>query len=613
MPRIELKDVISHSFDYTIIGGGTAGLALAARLTEDAEVSVLVLEAGEENLNDPLVLNIGQYGRTLGRKEYDWCSMTTPQVNANDVVFRWSRGRAVGGSSAINFTAFNKPSREDVDAWEKLGNEGWNWDKFDKYMQRATTYTPPNLSEIENMGGSVPDIVKELCREPVGNGPIQVSHPPLPTDIGVKAQQTLQNLGIPMAPAPLGGDPNGVVIGPATINPKTILRSFAANAYWEPNSARPNFNLLTGAVAQRLVTTEIDGELVVTGVEFSHKTGSGETYTAKSSKEVILSAGTLMTPQILELSGIGNPNVLHKVGIPVKLALEGVGENVQDHIICNVVFKLKDGVPVETFDTLHNPEAAKRYKALLTKGDGSYTAGIKISLFAPLSSLSDEADKIISSARTQIEAEIALAKYSRELAEQYMIQLEKLENKVPTCEIIGFPVFFGGGDDPPVAVRRHYSMLCSANSLFSRGTIHIATSDPQVQPTIDPHYFEQEIDLQMLREIVRFGRKMGNTAPLKNYFDETPVEITPGSDVFTDEELTNYLRNNASECFHTTGSASMLPREKGGVVNTNLKVYGTKNLRVADLSIVPLHFGSHSQSVAYGIGEMAADIIKGLA
>ncbi|KAF9447615.1 GMC oxidoreductase [Macrolepiota fuliginosa MF-IS2] len=630
MPRIELKDATSRSFDYVVIGGGTAGLALAARLTENTEISVLVLEAGEENLNDPLILNIGQYGHTLGQKEYDWCSTTTPQVNANNAVFRWSRGRALGGSSAVNFTAWNKPSKEDIDgeeshvvrfvlystarraAWEKLGNEGWNWDRFDKYMQRATTYTPPDLAEIERTGRSAPDLVRELWREPVGNGPIQVSHPPLPIDIDVKAQQTFQNLGIPMAPAPLDGDPNGVVIGPVTIDPKTILRSFAGNAYWEPNSARPGFNLLTGAVVQRLVTTEIDGELVVTGVEFSHKAGGDEIYTAKSSKEIILSAGTLLTPQILELSGIGRPDVLQKVGIPIKLALEGVGENVQDHILSSVVFPLKDGVPVETFDTLRDPEEAKRHKELFTKGKGLYTAGVENLLFAPLSSLSDKTQGIISDTRKRIEAEIASGKYSPELAEQYIIQLNKLENKVPSCEIIGFPVFFGGAN-PPVPGRLHYSVLCSANSLFSRGTIHVTTSDAKVQPAMDPHYFEQEIDLQILREIMKFGRKVGNTAPLKDYFDETLVELNPGSDVSTDEELSDYLRRNVSECFHTIGSASMLPREKGGVVDTRLKVYGTKNLRVADLSIVPLHFGSHSQSVAYGIGEIAADIIKGLA
>ncbi|KXN82933.1 Glucose oxidase [Leucoagaricus sp. SymC.cos] len=642
MPCIELKDATSRSFDYIVIGGGTAGLALAARLTEDQAISVLVLEAGEENLNDPLISYIGQYGHALGQKDYDWCSATTPQVNANNNIFRWSRGRVLGGSSAINFLAWNKPSKEDIDAWEKLGNEGWNWSRFDKYMQRATTYTPPDLFAP---GRNVPDNIRRLWRGSIGNGPIQVSYPPRPIDIDLKAQQTFQNLGLPMAPAPMDGDPSGVVIGPVTIDPQTILRSFAANAYWEPNSAKANFNLLTGAVVQRLITTEIDGKLVVTGVEFSHKSGGGETYTTMSSREVILSAGTLLTPQILELSGIGRPNVLQKVGISVKLALEGVGENVQDHVLCSIVYRmfriqvsdpaciyevdfaaLKEGLPVDTFDTLRDPQEAKRHKELLyahrsfssdtvslmemthsKKGEGLYTAGVENLIFAPLRSLSDKASELISNARGQIEAEIAAGKYSSALAEQYLIQLGKLEKNVPSCEIIGFPVFFGGAN-PPMPGRKHYSVLCSANGPFSRGSIHITTSDPNVQPAMDPHYLEQEIDVQILREVMKFGRKVGNTAPLKDYLDESPIELSPGPDVSTDDEFNDYLRCNANETFHTIGSASMLPREKGGVVDTKLKVYGTKNLRIADLSIVPLHFCSHSQSVAYGIGEIGENI-----
>ncbi|KAJ3569075.1 hypothetical protein NP233_g5291 [Leucocoprinus birnbaumii] len=605
MPRIELKDALNGSFDYVIV-------VLATRLTEDSNLSVLVLEAGEENLNDPLITKIAQYGMTFGQKNYDWCSMTTPQVNANNTVFPWPRGRILGGSSAVNFTAFNKPSKEDIDAWEKLGNEGWNWERFNKYMERAITYTPPDFSEDEHTRRKTPAITRQLwAKGKVGNGPIQVSHPPTRTNVDIKVQEALLTLGLPVAPAPLDGDPNGIVLGAMSLDPKTIQRSFAGNAYWEPNSPRPNLNLLTGAVVQRLVSAEIDGELVVTGVEFAYKDVAEETYTVKASKEVILSAGALMTPQILELSGIGRPDVLDKVGIPVKLALEGVGENVQEHIHGSLVLELKSDISDETYDVLRNPGEAERNLALFAQGQGLYAMGINTFIYVPFSDISSQAQEIVFEARQKIEADIAAGKYPPGLVEQYRITLENLE-KVPSCEIITFPGWYGGQRFPEPG-KKYFTLSPALNVSFSRGTIHITSADPSVQPAMDPRYFEKDIDLKMFREVLKFCRKVAKTAPLQDCFDGGSSELNPGPDVSADDALEDYLRRYTSSTFHTIGSASMLPRDKNGVVDSKLKVYGTRNLRIADLSIVPLHIGSHIQCVAYGIGEIAADIIKGLA
>lgn len=611
MPLIELKDATSRLYDYVIAGGGTAGLVLAARLSEDPGTSVLVLEAGELKENDSLILYINQFGQMFGRNDYDWCSMTTPQKYANSNVFPWPRGRVVGGSSAINFTGYNKPSREDIDAWEKLGNEGWNWDRFNKYMERAVTYTPPNFSDAEHARRGTPDSVRELWKNSIGNGPVQASHPHFRADLDIKIQSTFQNLGFTMATAPLKGDPNGLVMGAMTVDPKTGFRSFSGNAYWEPNSARSNFDLLTGAFVHRLVTTEDEGELVVAGVEFSHKS-NGEIYTVKVSKEVILSAGTLLTPKILELSGIGRPDVLHKAGIPVKLALNGVGEDIQEHIYASVTFELPDNIPDETMDALYNPEIAKKHKELLIKGQGLYTMGIYTFLFAPFSTISEKANEIASKTRKRIGVEIAAGKYSLKTAEQLKIQLDHLEENVPSCEIISFPCFLGGAH-PPSPGKRYWSFLAAINGTFSRGTIHVTSSNPQEQPAFDPHYFEQGIDLEMLREAVNFSRRILKGQPVKDYFKgEMPVELNPGAEQTTDEDIEEYLKKYTGTVFHTIGSAAMLPREKDGVVDTRLKVYGTKNLRIADLSIIPLQVGSHTQSIAYGVGEIAADIIKGL-
>ncbi|KAF9439726.1 GMC oxidoreductase, partial [Macrolepiota fuliginosa MF-IS2] len=312
---------INQSFDYIVVGGGTAGLVLAARLTEDAAISVLVLEAGEENLNDPMIVLSGQNGAHFGKPEYDWCLKTVPQVHSKGSEVFWPRGRILGGSSAINFMAWTKPSKSDIDAWERLGNGGWNWDRFDKYVQRVTSYTPLNLPEEEHVRRGTPAEARKLWDRQLGNGPIHITHPPLRLDVDTKLEQAYRNLGIPMAPAPIDGNPNGIFTAPVTEDPMTLQRSFAGNAYWAPNSSRPNFRVLTGALAHRLVSESINGELVVTGVEFSHKSAEDKTHVVNASKEVVLSAGALKTPQILELSGIGRPDILEKIKVPVKLPL----------------------------------------------------------------------------------------------------------------------------------------------------------------------------------------------------------------------------------------------------------------------------------------------------
>ncbi|KAJ3557548.1 hypothetical protein NP233_g11711 [Leucocoprinus birnbaumii] len=422
MPRIEIKDAISRTYDYVIIGGGTAGLVLAARLTETADLSVLVLEAGEENLNDPVLMKLGQFAMIFGQKQYEWCAKTVPQPHAANTVIPWPRGRLLGGSSAVNFTVWNKPAREDFDAWEKLGNEGWNWDRFNKYIERAITYTPPDLSAAEHARRGTPEVLKALwAKGKEGNGPVKVSHPP-----------------VPVAPAPLNGNPNGIVLGAMAVDPETRERSFAGNAYWKPSSERPNLHLLTGVIAHRLVTKEVDGELLATGVEFSHKDSSGNVCIAKASREVILSAGDIMTPQILELSGIGRPDVLQSVGIPVKLALDGVGENVQDHVNSTIVVELNENAPDLTFDVLRHPGEAEKHLALFAQGEGLHNMGIHTYIYAPISTFSDRAPEIIANTQKEIERGIAAGKYNPGVIDQYRIVLENMKN-VPNCEIIAYP------------------------------------------------------------------------------------------------------------------------------------------------------------------------------
>jgi len=198
--------------------------------------------------------------------------------------------------------------------------------------------------------------------------------------------------------------------------------------------------------------------------------------------------------------------------------------------------------------------------------------------------------------------------YPEGLKEQYKIQLERLDNGCAPCEVILTPGFLTF-PNPPVPGKKYFTLLFCLNHPFSRGTIHATSSDPTKNPEFDPHYFEHDLDLQTFVELCKFARKMSKTAPLRELLKENP-EINPGVDVDSDAKLGDFIKNYASTTFHTIGSLSMLPHEKGGVVDSNLKVYGTSNIRVVDLSVVPLQPASHTLSVAYAIGSYGAEIIK---
>ncbi|KAG7448430.1 alcohol oxidase [Guyanagaster necrorhizus] len=589
MPFVEIGDVDGKTFDYVVVGGGTAGLILAARLSENASLSVLVLEAGDANLDDSLIMRPGQYGHTFGRPQYGWSFRTVPQKFVNGKECIWPRGKGLGGSSATNFAIWSKPPTEDINDWERLGNSGWNWETYEKYCDKAASYVPLKSSapQVSKRDGNT----MKTWRSPRGIGPLKIAHPQNVSDIELKLQEDR-------------GEPSGTHIALNTVDPEKHTRTYSATAYLQPNLSRPNLLVLTKAYAHRLITKTEATLLTATGVEFSCREETALQF-AHANKEVILCAGALKSPQILELSGIGRPEVLSNIGIPVKLPLHGVGENVQDHICAGMVSQLKDDVPDETFDLLRDPEQAKEHAELFTKAEGVSMMGIVNLTLASLHSFSPRAAELIDDEKHIIEENIKARNYHPGLVDQYRLMLERLDRKESGWEFLGMPVYMSFLR-PPEPGKRYYSIVPISNYTFSRGTVHVKSDDPTVDPIFDPHYLEHDIDLQGLIDMVKYIRKICDTAPYK---DVLAAEVVPGPEVQTDEEIIAWLKKALSTVFHVAGSLSMLPREKGGVVDSELKVYGTTNIRVADLSVVPLHFSAHPQATVYVIGELAADII----
>ncbi|KAH9927654.1 GMC oxidoreductase [Fomitopsis serialis] len=555
----QVSDVMDRVFDYVIVGGGTAGLTIAARLLETTDSTVLVLEAGAPNLDDPKILLGGGFGSTFGDAKYDWGFLTTPQKHCNDRRMLWSRGKGLGGSSAMNFYAWMKPPAADVDAWEELGNPGWNWKAYMKYTLRAEEFTAASEEQLKAYAYTH----NIECRGQ--SGPIKTTVPLASLQINQFFLEAAQKQGLPLLQDGYGGHTTGCWQGSANLDRKSKwTRSYAATAHYLPHKDNPKFTVLTEAVCARVLFNDAmdDGNLVSTGVEFVH---DGVTYKAHARKEVVLAAGALKSPQLLELSGIGRRDILEKIGVPVQLELPGVGENLQDHTYVGVSYELDPRVSHKTVDLLRDPEFAKEQVNLqdLDK-ENVYRLGITAFGYVP------------------IEEKKESGTLPPGLAEQWDIQLRVLKDAtLPDVEVIGFPGWLTFLSQPEPG-------KCYVSDYTLRDTTPI---------------FQGHRHLDIFVENLKFARRLADTEPFKSGVIR---EVDPGAAARTDEEIKEYIRKCCNTCYHACGSCSMLPREKHGVVDTKLKVYGTKNLRVADMSIVPLEVAAHTQATAYCVGELSA-------
>lgn len=578
----------SKQYDYLVVGAGTAGLAVAARLSESGKYKVGVLEAGGNGFGVGIIDTPGQFGADLGTI-YDWNYTTVPQNGVPAV--GWPRGKVLGGSSALNFLVWDRSSRHEIDAWEQLGNPGWNWNNLYSAMKKSEKFHAPSQENADLLG------VKPVASDYGSSGPIQVAFPNYISQQVRRWIPALSELGIPKNDQPLAGQNVGVSQQPSNINPSNYTRSYSAPAYLFPNQARPNLDVLTDALVSK-VNFDIEcGELSANGVTFI---SNGQTYTVNATKEVILSGGTVNTPQILELSGIGSKDVLSKAGVKVLYENANVGENLQDHTYSATVYKLKPGFP--TLDSLRSnttfaAEQAAAYKAnqssILTETvpSISYVSLARVVGDKRAKAMIAEVAKYVGASR---------APYKATLKKQldFLIQYP---DKIGQMELIGIDGYFAG-TGAPKPDETYFTILAANQHLFSRGNIHITSNDATKYPTIDAKYFDVPFDLEISTAGTNYTRKIGLG---KTYSDMVDSEYWPGN-----VDIQEYTKTTSVTEYHPIGTASMLPRKQGGVVDPSLRVYGTSNLRVVDASIIPLHVAAHIQATIYGVAEYAAKIIK---
>ncbi|KAH7402770.1 hypothetical protein BKA66DRAFT_8824 [Pyrenochaeta sp. MPI-SDFR-AT-0127] len=614
---MSVEDFTSKSYDYVICGGGTAGLVIAARLTEDPNVTVGVIEAGGNGLNDLLIDGPNMFTQLWGKPQYDWDYKTVPQPGTIDRTHGWIRGKVLGGSSAVNFNMFSMASRQDLDNWVELGNIGWGFDDLLPYYRKFETYHPASETHAAKINDKYLD--KTLRGT---SGPIHICFPE--TEVTWAQEiwpKTIINAGYKQHGDPRTGSAIGGFNQLNTIDPKHNRRSYAARDYYEPNAGRPNLSLLTKALVSKIELEQTGGDAKATGVQLIV---DGTTHTVKAKREVIVCGGTVNSPQILELSGIGSPAVLQKAGVDVLVDLASVGENLNDHTATAITLGVKDEYPTAEA-LIRNPAIMQQaLEAYINHKAGPFVGAPTTTGFSSLEKIQPDfpnADEHIKS----LVAEYAKKHPDGDLAgRDQLLARQLLDPKEAVCQIVTLPTganienahtpskLFPAEEDGMWCIVG----ACSTRSL-SRGSVHIKSADPNTHPAIDPAYFKHPLDVDMMARASLHAFSFTEVEPLKSVLrrdaNGAPILAKNSGAALptTLEEAKNFVRANTVTEYHPIGTCAMLPKQKGGVVDDHLKVYGTSNVRVADASIFPLHVQGNIVSLVYAVAEKAADLIKG--
>ncbi|KAG8970552.1 hypothetical protein FRC03_006681 [Tulasnella sp. 419] len=474
-----------RQYDYVVVGGGTAGLAVASRLSENPNKVVGVIEAGPHIPNDPLIYTPGLFGAAQSQPAYDWMLSTVPQPNANGRSLLMPRGKVLGGSSALNYMAYDRGSKLEYDAWGLFGGSGWTWNSFYPWLKKAENTMAPTVSTPFGDPNTI-----DTQYQGTG-GPIQKSYNVFYSNITSPYLSTLNNLGVPTNTHPDSGDATGVYNCPMSVDRSTGKRSYSANTYFTLAQNRPNFHVLTGAEATKVL---FNGN-VATAVKY---TSGGSNYQVNANLEVILSAGSLKTPQLLELSGIGKQQLLQNLGIPVVKDLPGVGENLQDHFFIANSFALKPGFT--TFDILRNDPAfaAQQQQQYNTDGTGLYAATHSAFAFLNLKQLLGTQKSVDSFSSSSTLANEQVASSDETAFDKLKSWLPDV--KIGQLELIMYPGPFSA--TPPEPNTSYISILAAVMHPWGRGNVHINSTVPTASPVIDPKYLSSTIDTKLLVAVV---------------------------------------------------------------------------------------------------------------
>ncbi len=525
----------SRTYDYIIVGAGSAGCVLANRLSAHTSNKVLLLEAGGRDLNPWIHIPVG-YFKTMHNPATDWCYVTHPDPGIAGRQLQWPRGKVLGGSSSLNGLLYVRGQREDYDRWRELGNVGWAFEDVLPYFKKSEDQEN-GADEYHGAGG-----------------PLKVSNLRLRREIAERFIAAAEEIGIPRNPDYNGASQEGVAYFQQTAYKG--FRWSCARAFLNPAKKRPNLDIQTRAHVVRLNS---EGRRV-TGVEY--KRGS-ETINATARAEVVLSAGAIGSPQILECSGIGDGALLQKLGIPVAHELPGVGESLQDHLQVRLVYKTN----MRTLNDEVNNPLQKMWiglQYLLARTGPMTLAASQVAIFT-------RSDPSLNRPDIQF-------------------HMQPLSADKP-------------GDGP----HRFSAFTASVCQLRpeSRGSVHVVSPNPDNYPRIQPNYLSTERDRRVAVAGLKVARRIADSPAMRSCIVD---EFVPGRAYQTEEELLQAVRLYSQTIYHPTSTCRM-GSDSLAVVDERLRVRGIEGLRVADASIMPEIVSGNTNAPTIMIGEKASDMI----
>jgi choline dehydrogenase len=524
-------------YDYIIVGAGTAGCVLANRLTADPATRVLLLEAGGSDNYHWVHIPVG-YLYCIGNPRTDWMMRTAAEPGLNGRSIAYPRGKVLGGCSSVNGMIYMRGQAADYEGWRQMGNAGWGWDDVLPYF----------LKSEDHHGG-------KTALHGAG-GEWKVSKQRLNWDVLRAVQEAAKEFGIMPRADFNDGDNEGS--GFFEVNQKRGVRWNAAKGFLRPAMKRPNLRLITNALVEALILEDRR----VKGVRFRQ---GGTVRHAQADAEVLLAAGSINSPKLLELSGIGRPDVLRRLGIDVARTSAGVGENLQDHLQIRTVYKVTGAKTLNaSFNSLLGKAGIALRYALTQSG--------------PMSMAPSQFGMFTKSDPSRATPDL-----------EYHVQPLSTDK-------LGDPLH----PFPAITVS-----VCNLRP-ESTGSVHAAAPDPAVQPEIRLNYLAAQPDRDVAVRAVRQARQIMTAKHLARY---RPQEILPGPAIQSDDELLSAIGNIATTIFHPVGTCRMGSDERA-VVDQQLRVHGVGGLRVVDASIMPRIVSGNTASPVVMIAEKAADMIR---
>jgi choline dehydrogenase-like flavoprotein len=578
---------VPETYDYIIVGGGPAGLLVANRLSANPNVTVAVIEAGDSAYNNPIVSyvpkSITEYGLFTGTS-IDWGYKTAPQKYAGNSSLDFWAGKALGGSTTINGMTYLRAEKEQIDAWEKLGNEGWNWDSMLEYYLKQEGFTAPN-EELVKRGATFKDDTHGRT------GELAVGFTPHLVDQGFADlfKETFEALGYPYNEDANDGNMRGFNTWPMTLNETGPTRADGARSFYFPVASRPNLHVFLNTTAARIIWDDehsATSDVLASGVEVID--AGNVTKIIGATKEVIVATGAIRSPAFLEHSGLGNPAILEPLGIKTVNPLHSVGSNLPD--------QPQNGM---TYTSSTNWTGYPTFVTYLTASD----------LFGEgLAALTEELRANLSVYAAAIVADYAPNTITVETQEQLLKHQVDLvfttDSTVPLVEILWAPT-------GKQIIAQFWNLIP-----LSRGSIHIESLDASLPPRIDPNFFQMPIDMYVQAAAAIRIRDYFATPPLAEH---VTGEVSPGFEAVPQDANWRHatwdawVKDSLNGNSHPVSTCAMMGKELGGVVDAEGRVYGAQNVRVVDASVFPTQISGHLSASVYAIaGKIADAMIKGI-